>query len=89
MLSSSGNNVAMYSELGFLSASQHDDRVFLLLLERDRNSGCRCLYDGLLEIWWIYYSYLHPPLGAYELSGQSWQLVTAIHDDIDGQILCY
>jgi hypothetical protein len=33
-------------------------------------------------------THLHPPSGADEVSGQSWQLVTVSYDEGDGQILC-
>jgi hypothetical protein len=36
----------------------------------------------------IGYTYLHPVLGADEVSGESWQLVSAIHDGGDGLIYC-
>jgi hypothetical protein len=32
-------------------------------------------------------THLHPPSGADEVSGQSWQLVTISYDEGDGQIL--
>jgi hypothetical protein len=35
------------------------------------------------------FTYLHPPLGANEVSGKSWQLVNAIHDEEgNGLTLC-
>ncbi len=56
----------------------------------DRNSGCRLLYNGLPEILGRFlYTYLHPLLGAGELSGESWQAVTAIHDEGDGLTLLW
>jgi hypothetical protein len=33
-------------------------------------------------------TYPHPPLGADEVRGESWQLVTAIHDEADALTLC-
>jgi hypothetical protein len=41
------------------------------------------------SFWAEYYTYLHPLLGSDEVNGDSWQLVTAIHDEGDGLILCY
>jgi hypothetical protein len=32
----------------------------------------------------MFYSYQHPPLRADEVTRESWQLVTAIHDKGDG-----
>jgi hypothetical protein len=36
----------------------------------------------------LVYEYLHPQSGADDISGESWQLVTAIHDEGDGLIHC-
>ncbi len=36
----------------------------------------------------ILYTYLHPLLGADQVTGESWQLVTAFHDEGAGLILC-
>jgi hypothetical protein len=42
------------------------------------------LYNCLLKILgWLVYTCLHPLLGAGGLSGDSWQLVTACHDEGD------
>jgi hypothetical protein len=57
--------------------------------ECNRNSGHRCLYNDFpTSLGWILYFYLHPLLGADEVSAQSWQLITAIHDETDGLMLC-
>jgi hypothetical protein len=57
-----------------LGASQCHDRVFLMLLEMGQNSGVPTNLGGVLY-------YLYPPSGADEVSRQSWQLITAIHDE--------
>jgi hypothetical protein len=36
----------------------------------------------------LLYTYLHPPTGADEVTGESCQLVTDIHDESNGLILC-
>jgi hypothetical protein len=36
----------------------------------------------------LLWTYMHRLLGADEVSGESWQLVNAIHDESDGLILC-
>jgi hypothetical protein len=36
----------------------------------------------------LLYTYLHPLLGSDGVSGESWQLVTAICDEGDGLTLC-
>jgi hypothetical protein len=47
------------------------------------------VYNGLAKfLGTLLYAYLHPLLGADELSELSWQLVTAIHDEDDGLSLC-
>jgi len=47
------------------------------------------VYNGLSKfLGRLLYAYLHPLLGADELGGQSWQLVTAVHDEGDGLSLC-
>jgi hypothetical protein len=62
-------------------------------------SHCSCnvsetLDVDLLHSCWpkilgkLLYTYLHPPTGADEVTGESWQLVTAIHDESNGLILC-
>jgi len=43
----------------------------------NRNSGLRCLL----------YTFLHPSSGADEITGESEQLVTGIHDEGDGLTL--
>jgi hypothetical protein len=40
-----------------------------------------------LKFGQVLHSYLHPPSGADEATGESWQLVTTIHEG-DGLILC-
>jgi hypothetical protein len=35
----------------------------------------------------LLYTYFHPPLGAHEVAGESWQLIAAIHDETDGMTL--
>jgi hypothetical protein len=55
----------------------------------ERNSGCRCLSNGLSEnLGVLLYAYLHPLLGADEVCGESWQLVTTIYDQGDGLTVC-
>jgi len=47
------------------------------------------LYDSLPKILGrLVYTYQHRPSRSDEPSGQSWQLVTAICDEGDGQTLC-
>ncbi len=36
----------------------------------------------------FFYTHLHPSSGADEVSGESWQLIPAVHDEGDGLILC-
>jgi hypothetical protein len=45
------------------------------------------LHNGCLKVWTDYYFYLHPLPGADEVSGELWQLATAIYDEGDGLIL--
>jgi len=40
------------------------------------------------NFWQIIYSYLHQLSGADKVIGESWQLVTAIHDEDDSLIIC-
>jgi hypothetical protein len=61
----------------------------------DSNSGHRFLYNCLLEIMGklLYpylhpHLYLHPLLGVDKVSVESWQLVSTIHDEGDGLIIC-
>jgi hypothetical protein len=60
-----------------------------LLPERQQKLRTQIVYNGLPKfLGRLLYAYLHPLLGADELSGWSWQLVTAIHDEGDGLTLC-
>ncbi len=55
----------------------------------DRKSGPPgCLYNDFPEILGKLLYYLHLPSGANDLSGESWQLITSIHDEGDGLTLC-
>jgi hypothetical protein len=54
----------------------------------DKNAGCRCFYNGVTVFGWLLFTCLHPLSGSVEVNGESWHLVTAIHDEGDGQILC-
>jgi hypothetical protein len=53
-----------------------------------RNSGCNLVkwFSPDFELTTVYN--WHPPSGADEVHGQSWQLVTAISDEGDGLTLC-
>ncbi len=42
-----------------------------------------CNLDAILL-----FTSLHPQLGADEVSGESWQLITAIHNEGDSLTLC-
>jgi hypothetical protein len=47
------------------------------------------LSNGLSEnLGVLLYAYLHPLLEADEVRGESWQLVTTIHDQGDGLTVC-
>jgi hypothetical protein len=47
------------------------------------------VYNGLPKfLGRLLYAYLHPLLGADELSGYSWQLDTAVRDEGEGLSLC-
>jgi hypothetical protein len=65
----------------FLSASQHHEWVFQPLLEMWLKFRTQILHNVLPKQ--ILCTYPHPPLGADEVSGESWQLVTVIHDEGD------
>jgi len=71
-----------------LSASQYHDQVLPLLVEM-QNSRQKSFAFVSPTFWAEYYTYLHPLLGSDEVDGDSWQLVTAIHNEGDGLILCY
>jgi len=67
-----------------LSASQHHIWVFPLLLERQQKLRTQIVYNGLPKfLGRLLYAYLHPLLGADELSGWAWQLITAVCDEGD------
>jgi hypothetical protein len=54
-----------------------------------QRSGHKFLYNVLPEILGkSLYTYFDPLLGVVDVSGESWQLVTAIHDEGDGLTLC-
>ncbi len=54
----------------------------------NRNSGHRFLCHGLPNILGrLSLTYLHLQSGADEVSGESWQLITAIHGEDDGLTL--
>jgi hypothetical protein len=54
-----------------------------------KKSICRFLNSALQEILGgLLYTYLHPPLGADYVSGQSWHLMTGICDEGDSLTLC-
>jgi hypothetical protein len=58
------------------------------------SSNATATQDGDFVEWFalsmgrLLYTYLHPPLGADEISGYSWQLVMAIDGEDDGLTLC-
>jgi len=54
----------------------------------DKIAGCRRFYNGATVFGWLLFTCLHPLSGSVEVNGKSWHLVTAIHDEGDGQILC-
>jgi hypothetical protein len=68
-----------------LDVRQHDEQVFALLPEMKEKLGS---FLGCLNSRGSLYTYLHPSLGANEVSWESWQLVTAIHDEGQDLILC-
>jgi len=69
--------------------TKHHVWVFPLLPERQQKLRTQIVYNGLPKfLGRLLYSYLHPLLGADELSGWSWQLVTAMRDEGDGLSLC-
>jgi hypothetical protein len=54
-----------------------------------QRSGQKFLYNVLPEIFGkSLCTYFDPLLGVVDVSGESWQLVTAIHDEGDGLTLC-
>ncbi len=54
-----------------------------------QRSGHKFLYNVLAEILGkSLYTYFDTLLGVVYVSGESWQLVTAIHDEGDGLTLC-
>jgi len=62
-----------------LGASQHHDCVFLLRLEMEQKFRNADLYNVLPRILGpLSYTYLNLLSGVDEVSGQSWQLITAI-----------
>jgi hypothetical protein len=62
-----------------LGASQHHDWVFLLRLEMEQKFRNADLYNVLPRILGpLSYTYLNLLSGVDEVSGQSWQLITAI-----------
>ncbi len=70
-------------------ASQRHIQVFPLLPERQQKVRTQIVYNGLPKfLGRLLYAYLHLLLGADELSGSSWQLITAVHDEGDGLSLC-
>ncbi len=65
-------------------------QVFPLLPEMWQKLRMQTLYNGLPEILGRFlYTYLHPLLGAGEVIGESWQAVTAVHDEGDGLTLLW
>ncbi len=54
----------------------------------NKNSGHKLCIMVCPSFWENYYKHLHPLLGADELSGYSWQLITTICDEGDGLSLC-
>jgi hypothetical protein len=57
--------------------------------ERQQKLRMPIVYNGLPKfLGRLLYAYLHPLLGADELSGLSWQLITAVHDEGDSLSLC-
>jgi hypothetical protein len=71
-----------------MSFKLHQDRVFPLLPETQQNLRMQILYNHLPKSGQILCTYLHLLSGADEVSQESWQLVTAIHDEDDCLILC-
>jgi hypothetical protein len=53
-----------------------------------QRSGHKFLYNVLPEIFGkSLYTYFDPLLGVVDVSGESWQLVTALHDEGDSLTL--
>ncbi len=50
-----------------LNASQQHNWIFCCIQKCSRNSGCRCLHNGLPEVFdTLLYAYVYPPLGPDE-----------------------
>jgi hypothetical protein len=70
-------------------ACKHHDWLFQLLLENVAKSQYTdfCIICMNFELI-IAFTYLQLLSGADEVSGEWWQLITAIHDEGDGLMLC-
>ncbi len=72
----------------FSTAIQHHDWVLGLLQEMPQKLRTQMVYSGFSKnvFDWFLYSYVHLPPTADEITGESWQLITAVVND--GLTLC-
>jgi len=67
----------------FSTAIQHHDWVLGLLQELPQKLRTQMVYNGLSKNFfdWFLYIYVHLPPTAGEITGESRQLITAVHND--------